>query len=453
MAAGGHARAALLVAAALTSAWAPACAPGWEPPEHLVLVTLDTLRADHVGAYGAPLATPALDALAEQGVLLEDAFTPTPTTGPAHASLFTGLHPWRHRVLDNGVPLGPGASTLAEHLRAAGFTTQAFVSSYVLHPRFGMDRGFDAYSLVSTHDAQWRGRTVRGFYARGEATTERALQALGEHRDAGEGRLFLWVHYFDPHAPYEPPPGFAVDDTHPLDLRGKWLPAEAGPVDLEPLLRSYAGEVRYVDDQLGRLVAGLEELGLLERTALVVTSDHGEGLGDHGLLQHGANLYDELVRVPLLLRAPGLPAGRRLAGGAQLEDLMPTLLSLMGVPAPAGRDGVDLLPWLRGELPQSPRPEVFGRRKDYAGVAATYFAWGPGRKWIGELGGPALHFDLRRDPGEVDGRESVEMPPGLRARLGRAVRRGDAQQLDAEARSALEALGYLDGEEAPAPPP
>lgn len=415
------------------------------PARNLVLVTVDTLRADVLGTYGGPVPTPAFDALAAGGVLVRQAFTPTPTTGPAHASLLTGHHPWVHGVLDNAVPLGGDLPTLAELARHHGLAAAAFVSSYVLHPRFGLDRGFDVYELVATEDALWRGERREAFYARGETTTARALAWLTAHRARSGTPFLLWIHWFDPHLPYTPPPELALPPTHPVDLAGKTVPPGLrGPQDLKQKIRDYRGEVRYVDAQLARLVEGLRGLGLLEETALVVTSDHGEGLGDHGILGHGEHLFEEQIRVPLLLRAPGLPAGAVREGGVQLEDLLPTALALLGRAPPADLDGRDLVPWLRGDVSAPPRAAVLGRRKTYAERPDLFFERGPGWKWIGPLDAPGQRFDLAADPHERGGAAASGPPAALAARARATRAAGGAPVLDDESRRALEALGYLE---------
>ncbi len=289
--------------------------------------------------------------------------------------------------------------TLAGWLAAEGFDTAAFVSSYVLHERFGWSRSFEHYEFLATMGAQWRGRPYRQFYARGSSVTHRVLALLAE-RDRDE-RLFLWVHYFDPHLPYEPPASFAVDPNDEIPLDGKSLPPGVESLDdLDALIRAYRGEVRYADAELGRLVEGLREAGMLGETALVVTSDHGEGLGDHGRLDHGWDLFDEQVRVPLLLQAPGVHPRGRLEGMAQLEDLAPTALALLGLPAPPGLDGLDLSPWLRGEVTSSPRTSAVGRIQQEEGLRSLFYRRNPSQKWIGELGEPGDTYDVATDPEE-----------------------------------------------------
>jgi arylsulfatase A-like enzyme len=411
-----------------------------------VLVTIDTLRADHVGAYGGPVATPALDALAAEGALIEHAVTPTPTTGPAHASLFTGLHPWRHGVLENGVPLADETATLAEYARSHGFATAAFVSSYVLHERFEFDRGFEVYEFEPTTPLDVDRGDEEEFYSRGEVATSAAMRWLTEHTAASETPFFLWVHVFDPHAPYEPPARYALAPDATVNLAHKRISGGRNARrELAREVRAYRGEVRYVDAQLGRLIERLRILGVLDECAVIVTSDHGEGLGDHGLLRHGRNLHEELVHVPLLVRAPGVAAGTRLTGPAQLEDLLPTALALMGVPVPDGLDGLNLLRWLRGETAESPRAQVLGRRRTYPDTPVIFYQRRWPEKWIGELDAPGRSFDLASDAHEMKGAASSGAPPALLADLARLdSAREVAPQIDAEVRRALDALGYAD---------
>jgi arylsulfatase A-like enzyme len=409
-----------------------------------VLVSVDTLRADHVGVYGGPVPTPALDRLAAEGVFVDGACTPTPTTGPAHASLLSGLHPWRHGVLDNAVPLSSDVHTVAEWAQAAGIPTAAFVSSYILHPRFGLARGFDHYHFDPDQGMAWRGALRSRFWAVGEDTTRAALAWIRGQ----PGAFFVWIHYFDTHGPYAPAPGFERPRNETVSLEGKTLPpGVAGEEELRALNRAYRGEVAYVDAQIHALVEGLRQADLLEGTAIVVTSDHGEGLGDHGHLEHGHNLFDELVRVPLIVRAPGIPAGRALRGDVQLEDLGPTLLSLLGLAAPPDvrLDGRDLLSWLRGEAPASPRAAVVGRRKPYANEADLFYARQWPEKWIGPLAAPGARFALEADPREARPEPDARVPAALHAALAGADRdAAQAPRLDDEARRALEALGYLE---------
>ena len=424
----------------------PAVADDEHHATSLVLITIDTLRADHVRAYGGPVPTPSLDRLASQGVLLETAYSPTPSTGPAHVSLLTGLHVWRHRTLQNAIPLDPRLPTLAELLGQSGLETGAFVSSYILHRRFGFHQGFATYVFEPSEPYTWRGKVRQRFWTRGEETTRAANTWLSKHAEAP---FFLWVHYFDPHWPYRPPVGFRVSPQDPVDLAGKKLPQDQrvrGARHLRDLNRAYRGEVAYVDAQVGKLLERIKLLGASERTAVVLTSDHGEGLGDHGIMEHGLHLFEELVRVPLIIRAPGLPAGRRVSGPAQLEDLAPTILALLGVDPPSTLDGVDLVPWLRGEIDVSPRIAVVGARAANKGRRPYFYIREGPTKWIGERNGPGSLYDLSRDPGESDPDDSVEMPSRLTEIVAASEADGvaPAEGPDPEVLRALRALGYAD---------
>ncbi|MDJ0847593.1 MAG: sulfatase [Myxococcota bacterium] len=348
-------------------------------------------------------------------------------------------------MLENGDPFEHGPA-LAERAGGLGLRTAAFVSSYVLHPSFGFARGFDEFTY--TGEEPDRPDDEEGWYARGEVTTDAALAWLGRQ---GETPFFAWVHYFDPHLPYEPPKPLYVFTRDEIDLTGKKIPTEVHGVDdwstLVELNRRYRGEVRYVDVQVGRLVEGLRERGLLERVAIVFTADHGEGLGDHGLLGHGRNLHEELLHVPLIVRAPGLEPGRRVGGPAQLEDVHATLLSLMGGDPADGSDGRDLLPWLRGLEPASPREAAFGRRRRYEGEPVLYYEHRGRQKWIGSLDGSGTRYDLAADPREREGVPEPAVPDALGARVAAAPAPGPRQAIGDTERRALEALGYARPEE------
>ncbi len=415
-------------------------------PRGLILITVDTLRADHVGGYGNLGLTPNIDALAARGVRIEHMSTPTPTTGPAHASLFTGHHPWRHGVLDNAVAFDvPRGHALAEVLKADGFTTAGFVSSYVLDPRFRFDRGFDDYWFEPTNSYTWMGEFVEAFWARGEQTSNAAMHWLAK-RASGTDRFFLWVHYFDPHSPYAPPAEFTYAPKAEVDLENKKLPPQTKSWgELRNLIQAYRGEVRYVDKHVGRLLDRVRILGLADDVAIVLTSDHGEGLGDHGHLEHGRNLHRELLRVPLIVAGPGIPKGERLPGPVQLEDLYPTVLSLLAVETKSANDGIDLTPWLKGTSATPPREALYGRRKFYEGQPDLYFREVGTSKWIGTLDKGGVEYEVESDPKELTGSGGKPAPGDLTERVERD-RRPDPgrRQLDEDAERALRALGYIE---------
>lgn len=300
----------LLAGGTLAAAPAPPVPPA--PTPNLVLITLDTTRADHLGAWGWPHArTPHLDALARRGTRFVRCDTAAPITLPSHATILTGLFPPRHGVRDNGTFVLPDrAETVAERLAARGWDTAAVVSAVVLARRHGLGQGFRIYDddLGAGYTA---GTAVSERQA--EATTNAALAAAGQLK----GPYFLWVHYFDPHDEYRPPTRFGdVGGAH----------------------RLYDGEIAYMDEQIGRLLAGLPK-----DVRVVVVGDHGEMLGEHGEERHGLLLYQGSRRVPLILAGPGIPSGRTEECLVRTADVAPTLLALAGAPVPAGLDGEGLL--------------------------------------------------------------------------------------------------------------
>jgi arylsulfatase A-like enzyme/Flp pilus assembly protein TadD len=284
-----------------------ASAPASQDKPNVVLVTIDTLRADRVGAYGYEgTDTPTLDGLARDGVLLEDAVVQVPQTRPSHASIFTGRLPYEHGVRDNASsPLDPDLPTLPDQFRRLGYATAGFIGAYPLSRDSGLDRGFDDF------DDPFSGQSTRRAEARSERRAEEVVDgALGWLQDAPRP-FFVWVHVFDPHAPYDAPSPW----------RERYRAA------------AYDGEVAYADAQLGRLLMWLDDEGLRDSTLVVATSDHGEGLGDHGEDEHLFLIYDSTLSVPLLLRWPErLPAGARIRGQFRSVDLMPTVLELVGAP-------------------------------------------------------------------------------------------------------------------------
>lgn len=421
-----------------------------------VLVVFDTTRADHTSLAGyARETTPRLRGFAAEGANFEVAYAPTSTTGPTHATLFTGLSPLRHEVTKNGVPLPAAADTLAERFQAAGYRTAGFVSSFVISRRFGFDQGFasfdDAFDReTSTFTPEfWEGRKIEGgFDRRGDETTRRALRWLDAN--GGRGPFFLFVHYFDPHAPYAPPPEFA----------GRFAPGPEAD-ELARDIARYDEEIAFTDSQLGVLLDGLAERGLAENTLVAVTADHGEGLMDHGHMEHGVHVYEEQVRVPLVLRWPGrIAAGLRFEAPIALVDLFPTFLELLGMPAEGAQlEGRSVAPALSAGQPFEP-VAVFLYRRHFSGeqrgsqfVKGEKFGVREGRfKYIdGPEEGTRELFDLEDDPRER--RNLLDAQPeaaaALAARVGdwRAGRSGAEPprlQITDEERERLEALGYTE---------
>jgi len=297
---------------------------------HVLLITIDTVRADHCSVYGyARPTTPVLEEIARDGVVFDDAYAPMATTAPAHASLFTGLAPARHGIVKNGLVLPARFETLAEHLTSAGYDTAAVVSSFAVHGKFGFRQGFATYddrfdSEPNLPRWQWEGFVRQGAFDRdARLTTFRGVHWLRSERDR-RAPFFLWVHYFDPHHPHDPPAPydrlFASEETQ-----------ESVAGELATTVARYDAEIRETDDAIGVLLAELDAQQLRASTLVVVAGDHGEGLMDHDWMHHGLHLYEEAIRVPLVARWPGhLPAGQRLAGPVQLADLAPTILELAG---------------------------------------------------------------------------------------------------------------------------
>ncbi|MCU0224421.1 MAG: sulfatase-like hydrolase/transferase [Acidobacteria bacterium] len=447
---------------------APPPAPAPLAPPHLLVITLDTVRADRLGAYGhAAAATPRLDRLAREGALVEGAQAVAPLTLPAHASLFTGLYPPAHGVRDNADFVLPASvTTLAEVLAARGYRTAAVVGAAVLARTQGLDQGFASYDEPGMAPAE-KPSAAAGKGAAGKSpasatlrpiverraseVTDRALAALDRLASSKPaGPFFLWVHYFDPHAEYAPP--------EPYRARFKSSP--------------YDGEIAYVDAQLGRLLDALAAKGLAGRTLIAVVGDHGEGLGEHGESTHGVFLYETTLAVPLLLKLPGtIAAGVRVPGPVSQVDLAPTLLELLGAPPLPRAQGASFAASLGrggsvaagGRAPgapaagpatgSAPRPlysETLYPERVYGW--APLFALRSGASKLIDAPRPEL-YDLSADPRERKDLAAAE-PARLRERQAELARLREAlggadpaaeSPSDAERRAQLEALGYAAG--------
>lgn len=296
-----------------------ACTRPADPPQppSLLLVTLDTTRADHIGAYGYTEAqTPTIDGLAEQGVRFAHAYATVPLTTPSHASIMTGLYPPRHGVRNNGDAIvSDDVHTLAEHLHDSGYRTGASVSAFVTSRMWNLDQGFDAYfdDLGSTHRSRW-GQ---------ERTADAVVDDLVAWLPSEGGPFFAWAHFYDPHHPYTPPPGFQDGFPHPYD-----------------------GEIAHVDAQLNRLLAQAEAAAGDGGLAVIVVADHGETLSrEHGETAHGMYVFDSTMRIPFIVRPPVPRTQPQLQDGftVSLVDVLPTALAVLGMPAPAGVDGTNVL--------------------------------------------------------------------------------------------------------------
>jgi arylsulfatase A-like enzyme/Tfp pilus assembly protein PilF len=404
-------------------------------PRHLLIVTIDTLRADRLGAYGnTSIPTPHFDRLAREGVRAVDATTHVPITRPAHASLFTSRYPAEHGIRDNiSVPLAADVPTLAEALKAQGFATAAFVSSFVLSSQSGLDRGFDHYDDAFPAGTTDEALLIGSVQRRGDETVDRVEQWLDARAPDVRARpTALWVHLYDPHDPYEPPEPFASQFA----------------------VTPYDGEVAWTDTLLGRLRASLEARQLWDDTLVIVTADHGEALGEHDETGHGFFAYETTLKVPLVMRGPGLPANTVVNGTFRLVDVAPTALALLGVPPLPDTTGVDL-----GEHLAPGGPPI--TRMTYAEslTPLVQYQWSDLRvirdgAWKYILAPRPELYNLETDPGEARdlaaaepataGRLRTALEALLRVERNRATSRPATEPaLSADVLQKLGALGYV----------
>ncbi len=410
---------------------APASSAGDRP--NLLLITLDTLRADRLGSYGYDAAqTPHLDALAERGLRFERATTVMPLTLPAHSSLMTGTFPAYHGVRDNGgFYLGEEQQTLAETLRDTGYRTGGFIGAFVLDSRWGIAQGFDHY--FDDFDLTEFGDTagMDAIQRPGEVVVDRAVEWLDAEGQAGVRRspFLCWVHLYDPHTPYDAPEPF----------RSSFPATRSG---------AYDAEIASTDAQVGRLLDTLEAAGRLDNTVVVVASDHGEMLGEHSEITHGFFIYDGAVRIPLMIAGPGIPAAV-IDESVRIIDVLPTVLGLLGVEPPTVVQGADLMPLARGE-----RLRLVAHSESW--FPRYHYGWSElqsiqdGRYKLIKAPRREL-YDLERDPGELDNladRQSEQadrMETALDRLLGEIAGAPSAgpQPIDPETAERLRALGYL----------
>ena len=409
-----------MLALIVTSACSRQQPPAQQPKttaRNVVLITIDTLRADHVGAYGYGHArTPTLDALAARGARFNRAYAAAPITLVSHASILTGLYPPGHGARHNGMRVNLETPTLAETLARQGFSTAAFVAAFPLDRRFGLIKGFQTYGDKMPRGADGRPANERP----GSAVVDQALAWLSEHR---QERFFLWIHLFEPHAPYGNP-----DD--PDDAR-------------RPPIQRYDEDVTEADRQAGRVIEALGSLG--DSTLVVAAADHGEAFGEHGEISHSLFTYDTTLRVPLIFAGPGIRSSV-VEDPVSLVDVAPTVLAQLGAGQMRG-DGIDLSPALNG----APLPQ----RTLYAESFAPLFdfGWSPlrtvranGWKYI-EAPKPEL-YDVRRDAGE--NQNKVKDETSIASQLAQKVSGYGSLDVnvasaDPESRSRLQALGYTGG--------
>jgi choline-sulfatase len=437
---------------------------------NVVIVSIDTLRADHCSVYGYRReTTPYLDLLSQEGALFEDAYAPMGQTSPSHSTLFTGDYPLKHGVIRNGRVLPEDRTTLAERLSELGYDTAAFVSAFPMERRFGLNQGFatfdDVFPLAQqTIDLRsWEGEVLQhGFDRRGDFTLVKAREWLAGKAGASPP-FFLFVHLFDPHTPYKPPRR-AVE----LVLGGEPIVGK-----LEATKAAYDGEIRFVDGIVGRILQQLKDIDAEENTIFIVTSDHGEGLMQRGYLLHGLTVHEEEVKVPLLVRWPGkIQAGLRVRGPVTVADVVPTLLGLIGEAPASDFDGLDLSGTLtKSERVPLNRPVFFMRPNfEKTTIGSGWSGTLPdGRKppripvhgahygvrldeWkyiVAPEEGTAQLYNLRTDPqetNEISARHEA-IAKTMRGHIDRWLEANPAESaadelLDKETLKALEALGY-----------
>ena len=400
--------------------------PKKQTPPDVYLVTIDTLRADHVRCYGyKDIQTPALDSLAKDGIRFAQGFTPSPITNTSHTTILTGLLPSSHGVTDFAVPLASTHPTWAELLKGRNYHTAAFIGAVILDSHSlapGLDRGFDFYDDFPNNlpsQVHW-GRVER----RGMDVVGRAEKWLTAHPARAH---FVWVHLYDPHDPYEPPPPYSQTYKD----------------------RLYDGEIAYADSALANLIEYIKKRGWYENSIVIVVGDHGEGLGEHGEDTHGIFLYDSTTHVPMILKLPGnTNSGKVIDAQVRTTDILPTVLDLLAIPASAKFDGESLKPFF-GEA--KPEARVAFGETDYP----LRFGWAPlrsvreqGLKFI-EAPRPEL-YDLHQDPGEVHNKyvpweEKVQkfrsMLAEMRAKMPPPA--PSAATVPAGTVDELKALGYL----------
>jgi arylsulfatase A-like enzyme/Flp pilus assembly protein TadD len=405
------------------------------PGANVLLITLDTTRADRIGAYGYALAeTPRLDALAAEGVLFETATTPTAFTLPSHSSIMAGLYPPFHGVrLNGGAALADVHLTLAERLAASGYRSGAVIAAFVVDGRWGLNQGFESYDDDFELEPGQR-LELAGVQRPGNRVVDLGLEWL---KQSDERPFFAWLHFYDPHIPYDPPEPYASHFTG----RGK-----SG---------LYDGEIAFTDAQVGRVLDWLDERGLNENTVVVVVGDHGESLGDHGEKEHGYYIYDATVRVPLIVKVPGAALeGVRVPAPVRTVDVLPTVLDLVGIEVTGPIHGESLVPMMLDPAREGPEyaySESMSVHLQY-GWSALYSLRSSTHKFIDAP--RAELYDLVRDPSESENlfaRETKiaeELRSALEA-LREEIKAGAPEiqeaDLDKDTRDMLAALGYVGG--------
>jgi len=460
---------------------------------NLLLITIDTLRADHLSAWGYERETsPTLDRLAEEGVRFDQAQVQWPKTGPSFASMMTATYPKDNGIVRHvGIPVPCAFRMLAEELSALGYQTRAVVANGAVGREFFFDQGFDEYLETWKVEEVYEGRNWRNKRRRDPNRAERVTDlALESSRGIDRARpFFLWVHYLDPHAPYSPPGDLRdlfqgdehFDPSERVVIDEERPRREIGAIGKNDVVEHedhlafyvarYDAEIRYTDGEIGRLLEGLRSEGLDENRVTVVTADHGESLGEHNYyFSHGRLPFQTCLRVPLVFHWPGVLPARRDASPVELIDLAPTLLALAGKELPGGRwaQGASLLPRLRATSEVS-EPHLsfsesgYGQNRHWLHVVRdarfklVYAPMERDQRWVGGVGKEFVLFDLEEDPGET--RDVAAEHPEVFDRLKRALWSwyrapafpvaseaatcGEDRAVDRETEEQLRALGYL----------
>jgi len=409
---------------------------------HVLLISIDTCRADHLGCYGYPLnTTPHIDAIAKKGIVFENAFSPQPFTLPAHCSMLTGTIPPFHGVLDNSdYKLSEDNTTLAQLLKRKGFSTAGFVSSFVLDACFGLNKGFDLYD----DDFADTSNTMGINQCTGDEISQEAIEWLDTHKHENN---FMFLHYYDPHFTYAPPEPFASKFKNVPRPEHMSLPFK------QVFLDGYTNEIAYTDHCIGQVINKLKQLGLYDSTLIIITSDHGEMLGQHGEASHGYFIYQPAIKVPLIVKTPGRTKSLRITHSVGIADIVPTVCALLNIEIPTPVQGQDLSPCFKGETLPSPDQPLFCQSLESTkynansllGVVTDQY------KYI-RTTRPEL-YDLVKDPYELNNMAARQpdqlqaMEDTLQQILADASQRKASAKagLDEATRRRLESLGYVGG--------
>jgi len=447
------------------------------PQPNVVLISLDTLRYDHLGCYGyARDTSPSVDRLASEGAIFENTVSSASWTLPAHAAMFTGLADTIHGALDTDGKLADSRTTLAERLKAAGYQTAGFFSGPTLYPAYGLGQGFDTYVDCTSYQdlSAQSAREGAGIKIGGPLQTA-AMEDVSSSlvyaafqawmNDRADGPFFLFLHFYDCHFDFIPPPPYdrMFDPEYRGPVTGRnfifddKINPHMPPRDRDHLIALYDGEIAWTDQHVGKVLADLDAAGLRNSTLVVLLADHGIEFFEHNGKGHRQTLFDEVIRIPLIMRYPGrIPAGTRYSAQTRMIDLVPTVLDLVGLRAPVDLMGQSLVPLINGgRLPQDNLAisELFSLGRSLRSFRR------PDRKLIRqEPAGPEIVFNLQADPGEqtplgdtgnvvakAARRDAEQGNKSLAEFLKIVPPSSDAAVLPENVRRQLESLGYLGG--------